>query len=196
MNLELIQDPLELVDEWREQARAAGSRIPEAATLATVGLDGAPRARVVLVRRRVGTVLHFFTNYESDKGRELEREPRAAVCIHHVELGVQARIEGTTHRLSAVESDQYFRGRPRLSQLGAWASEQSRPLTSRAELEARLAEVTARFEGQDVPRPSDWGGYGLRAERVELWTDRAGRLHERARFTRADGAWQSALLWP
>lgn len=196
MNLESIQDPLATIDLWRQEAGAAGSRIPEAVTLATVGLDGAPRARVVLVRARAGRTYHFFTNFESDKARELGREPRAALCIHHVELGVQARIEGRAERLSDAASDAYFRGRPRLSQLGAWASEQSRPLGSREELEARLQEVTARFEGSDVPRPSDWGGFGLTAERVELWSDRAGRLHERVAFSWNGSAWQSQLLWP
>lgn len=196
MTLEPTLDPLLLIDQWREQARAAGSRIPEAATLATVGQDGAPRARVVLVRSRTERAYHFFTNYESDKALELSAEPRAALCIHHVELGVQARIEGRATRLSAAASDEYFRSRPRLSQLGAWASDQSRPLSSREELEARLEEVTARFVGADVPRPANWGGYGLEADRVELWVDRAGRLHERTKFSFVDGAWRSQLLWP
>lgn len=196
MTLEHTLDPLPLIDEWREQARAAGSRIPEVATLATVAPDGAPRARVVLVRRRVERTFHFFTNYESDKARELAAEPRAALCMHHVELGVQARIEGRTSRLSEADSDAYFRSRPRLSQLGAWASDQSRPLASRQELEARLDEVTTRFAGAPVPRPPNWGGYGLTAERVELWLDRDGRLHERRRFSFADGRWTSELLWP
>lgn len=196
MTLEPTLDPLPLIDEWREQARAAGSRIPEAATLATVGPDGAPRARVVLVRSRTERAFHFFTNYESDKALELSVQPRAALCIHHVELGVQARIEGRATRLSEAASDAYFRTRPRLSQLGAWASDQSRPLSNRRELEARLAEVTARFEGVEVPRPAHWGGYGLEAECVELWVDRAGRLHDRTRFSFVDGAWRSQLLWP
>lgn len=196
MNLEDLEEPLGTIDLWREEARAAGSRIPEAATLATIGLDGAPRARVVLVRSRAERVYHLYTNYGSDKALELEHEPRAALCIHHVELGVQARIEGRATRLSAAASDEYFRSRPRLSQLGAWASDQSRPLSSREELEARLEEVTARFVGADVPRPANWGGYGLEADRVELWVDRAGRLHERTKFSFVDGAWRSQLLWP
>lgn len=196
MNLEHTLDPLPLIDAWREQARAAGARIPEAATLATLNADGAPRARIVLVRSRVGRVFHFFTNYDSDKGRELSRDPRAALCMHHVEIGTQVRIEGVAKKLSEAASDAYFRQRPRLSQLGAWASLQSRRLGSRQELEARLAEVTVRFEGQDVPRPPEWGGYGLEAERVELWSDRDGRLHERVAFTYSDGAWPSQLLWP
>lgn len=196
MTLEHTLDPLPLIDEWREQARAAGSRIPEAATLATVAPDGAPRARVVLVRRRVERVFHFFTNYESDKALELAVEPRAALCMHHVELGVQARIEGRTGRLSDAVSDAYFRSRPRSSQLGAWASDQSRPLGSRQELEARLEEVTARFAGVEVPRPPNWGGYGLEAERVELWVDRDARLHERRRFSCTNGRWTSEMLWP
>jgi len=206
MNLDQIEDPLLTIDQWREEARAAGARIPEAATLATVGRDGAPRARVVLVRGRSDRAFHFFTNYESDKGLELAHEPRAALCIHHVEIGVQARIEGRTVRLSAAASDDYFRSRPRLSQLGAWASQQSRPLASRQDLEARLAEATARFEGSEVPRPPNWGGYGLEASLVELWVDRSGRLHERAAFVlepsalegaAADGrAWRAQLLWP
>lgn len=195
-DLTQISDPLATIETWRELARSAGSRLPEAATLATLGESGAPRARVVLLRGRSERTYHFFTNYESDKGLELTRDPRAALCIHHVELGVQVRIEGVCDKLSASSSDAYFRSRPRESQLGAWASAQSRPLGSRAELEARLAEVSARFAGADVPRPPHWGGYGLLAEQIELWADRAGRLHERVRFSFAGSGWHAQLLCP
>jgi len=195
-DLTQISDPLATLEAWREQARAQGAKLPEAATLATLGDHGGPRARVVLLRGRDERSLQFFTNYESDKGLELERDPRAALCIHHVELGVQARIEGVCERLTASVSDAYFRSRPRLSQLGAWASDQSRPLSNRAELEARLAEVSARFAGADVPRPPHWGGFGLLAERVELWADRAGRLHERVRFTFDGASFRAQLLCP
>lgn len=196
MDLDQTLDPLRAIDEWRESARAAGARIPEAVTLATLGKDGHPRARVVLVRGRVERNFHFFTNYESDKSLELERHPHAALCIHHVELGVQARIVGTVTKLEPAASDSYFAGRPRLSQLGAWASDQSRPLASRAELEERLGQVTARFDGLEVPRPANWGGYALLAQEIELWADRAGRLHDRVRFTWAGVGWHTQLLWP
>jgi pyridoxamine 5'-phosphate oxidase len=196
MDLEPSLEPLRAIDEWREQARGAGARIPEAATLATLGTDGHPRARVVLVRARVERSYHFFTNYESDKALELGQHPHAALCIHHVELGVQARIVGTVTKLEAAASDSYFATRPRLSQLGAWASDQSRPLGSRAELEERLRQVTARFDGQDVPRPPNWGGYGLLAHEIELWADRAGRLHDRIRFTWHGAGFRAELLWP
>lgn len=199
-DLDEISDPVPVIDVWQGAARAAGARIPEAATLATLAPDGAPRARVVLLRGRNGRVFHFFTNYQSDKGEELAWDPRAALVIHHVEIGVQARIEGRAERLSAAESDAYFRTRPRLSQLGAWASAQSRPLATRDELERALSEVSARFGSAEVPRPSHWGGYGLQADRIELWVDREGRLHDRVRFRYVSGedagVWSSERLWP
>jgi pyridoxamine 5'-phosphate oxidase len=196
MDLEAIADPLAVLDEWRSEATTRGVLLPEAMTLATLGLDGTPRARVVLFKGRAGRDVHFFTNYESDKGRELAREPRASVVVHYPLLGVQARAEGQVVRMSAVASDAYFATRPRLSQLGAWASEQSRPLSDHSELEEKVREVTARFQGGPVPRPEHWGGYALSVAQIELWLDHAGRLHERARYQFTDGCWCAQRLWP
>lgn len=196
MNFELITDPLLEMDRFRERAEAEGLALPEAMTLATVGLDGGPRARVVLLKGRRGRELHFYTNYESDKARELDHEPRAALCIHYPTLAVQTRIEGTVVRLSEQESDAYFATRPRDSQLGAWASHQSRPLARRVDLDTAMDREQQRFEGRAVPRPSHWGGYGLTAHMVELWIGQGARLHDRARYVWEVDHWGCTRLQP
>jgi pyridoxamine 5'-phosphate oxidase len=196
VEFEGVSDPLLEMDRFREEAERAGIPLPEAMTLATVDEQGRPRARVVLLKGRRGRELHFFTNYESDKGRELAHHPAAAVCIHYAALELQVRVEGFVSRLSEAQSDEYFRTRPRESQLGAWASEQSAPIESRFALEEALSRVRERFEGAEVPRPPHWGGYRLVAERVELWLGQAGRLHDRARYVFDQGAWRLTRLQP
>lgn len=196
MEFEAVSDPLLEMDRFREQAERAGIPLPEAMTLATVDAEGKPRARVVLLKGRRERELHFFTNYESDKGRELDRHLEAAVCIHYAALELQVRVEGSVSRLSEAQSDEYFRTRPRESQLGAWASDQSAPVASREVLEQSLALVRQRFEGVEVPRPPHWGGYRLLAEKVELWLGRQGRLHDRARYVFNQGAWRCTRLQP
>ncbi|MBX7195988.1 MAG: pyridoxamine 5'-phosphate oxidase [Sandaracinaceae bacterium] len=181
----------------RDRARAMGEPWDAAsAALATVDSHGAPSVRFVLVKHASPEGLRFFTNRESDKGRQLANDPRAALAFHFVTTGVQLRYEGRVTPLSDAESDVYFAERPRISQLGAWASSQSRPLASRAELEARLHEQEKRFEGGDVPRPPHWGGYVLVPERAEHWNEGAFRLHDRVRFEREGSAWKLTRLNP
>jgi pyridoxamine 5'-phosphate oxidase len=138
----------------------------------------------------------FFTNRESRKGRDLDAQKVAALCFYWPSLDTQVRVEGAVEPTGDAESDAYFATRPRISQLGAWASQQSRPLDARATLEARLREVTGRFEGKDVPRPPYWGGYRLAPDVIELWKAREFRLHEREVYTRAGDGWDVTLLFP
>jgi pyridoxamine 5'-phosphate oxidase len=188
-------DPIAQLRAWLEEARAVVGE-PHVMTLATAAPDGKPSARVVLLRDLDERGLTFFTNRTSRKGDELSANPRAAVAMHWWELGRQVRIEGGVEELEPDESAAYWATRPRGSQIAAWASPQSRPLTDRAALDARVAEAEERFEGQDVPLPPFWGGYRLIPESIELWTHRDDRLHDRVRYTREDGSWRSERLAP
>lgn len=165
-------------------------------TLATADGDGQPSARIVLLRSVDPRGFAFFTNYTSRKGRELEANPRAALCIHWAALDEQIRIEGRVERLPAAESDAYFDARPRGSQLGAWASEQSQPLPSRETLEERYREIEKRFDGQPVTRPPHWGGFRIVPHRIEFWFGRPDRLHDRVVYERAGDAWTIKRLYP
>lgn len=191
-------DPLRALAGWLAEAFDAGLFEPEAAALATSTRDGVPSVRMVIVRGLDERGLRFYTNLESRKALELDRNPRAALVFNWgPPLRRQARIEGATERLSREESAAYFRTRERASRLGAWASPQSRPLADRDELDRRYAEVAARFaDVEDVPLPSFWGGYLLVPDAVELWQNRPSRLHERARYERSDGAWRRERLAP
>ena len=166
------------------------------AALATADPSGQPSVRIVLLRGADEHGFVFFTNYESRKGRELTANPNAALCQHWPTLEEQIRIEGTVERVGAEESDMYFAGRPRESQIGAWASQQSQPLESRDLLEARIREIETRFDGKPVPRPPFWGGFRLVPRTIEFWYGRSGRLHERVLYTRANGAWHVGQLFP
>ena len=166
------------------------------AVLATVGADGQPSARLVLLRGVDARGFVFFTNYNSRKGRELEANPRAALCIHWPTLDEQIRIEGDVTRVSAEESDAYFAGRPRGSQLGAWASQQSEVLPSREALEEQYREIERRFEGRQVERPQFWGGYRLAPTQIEFWYGRPDRLHDRVLYVRDQTAWRIERLFP
>jgi pyridoxamine 5'-phosphate oxidase len=157
MRFEEITDPLDELDRLRAQALEKGLCLPEAMTLATVSASGLPHVRVVLLKERRQRRLVFFTNYESDKAVDLQCHPKAEVCVFYPDLEFQARISGTVAKIDAQASDEYFRTRPRESQLGAWASRQSRPLASREQLEEEFAEVQKRFSGLEVPRPAHWG---------------------------------------
>ena len=192
---ETESDPIALYLRLAERARVEGIDTAPAA-LATAGPTGQPSVRIVLVRRVDQRGFVFFTNYHSRKGRELTDNPRAALCQHWPTLEEQVRVEGATERIDAAESDAYFAGRPRDSQLGAWASDQSHELEARALLDRRLQDVEQRFQDQPVPRPPHWGGFRIVPERIEFWYGRAGRLHERLLFTRAAGAWKTSYLFP
>jgi pyridoxamine 5'-phosphate oxidase len=167
-----------------------------AAALATAAPDGQPSVRIVLVRDMDERGFVFFTNFRSRKGRDLEANPLAGLCFYWPWIDEQVRVEGRVSRLAAGESDAYFASRPRGSQIGAWASRQSEPLSSRDELEARWREMKERFEGQAVPRPAEWGGYRLVPDRIEFWKAGAFRLHDRLLYTRTGDTWTAVALYP
>jgi pyridoxamine 5'-phosphate oxidase len=190
-------NPIEQFRRWFDEALAANLREPNAMTLATATPDGRPSARVVLLKGFDERGFVFYTNYEGRKGRELETNPYAALVFYWGELERQVRIEGHVSRISEEESDAYFAGRPRGSQLGAWASEQSRPIKDRGALEERLRELEAEYEGCEVPRPPFWGGYRVEPETIEFWQGRENRLHDRLLYRRLeDGGWRRERLQP
>ncbi len=192
----MIDDPHTLFDSWLAEAKTSELNDPNAMALATVGADGMPSLRMVLLKGHDARGFAFYTNRDSRKADELARQPKAALLFHWKSLRRQVRIEGPVSLVSDAESDAYFASRSRDSQLGAWASDQSRPLDARATFEARFEAEQARFAGQDVPRPPHWGGYRIAPERIEFWQDRAHRLHERRLFTRTADGWAEGLLYP
>jgi pyridoxamine 5'-phosphate oxidase len=189
-------DPLALFDTWFAEAQASEPNEPEAMAVATAGADRQPSVRMVLLKARGPEGFTFYTHERSAKGEDLAENPRAALLFHWKSLCRQIRIEGTVERVPESDADAYFASRSRDSQLGAWASDQSRPLDSRTTFEARYEEMKRRFDGQEVPRPSGWVGYRVVAERIEFWTAREHRLHERRLFTRAGPGWVEGLLYP
>jgi pyridoxamine 5'-phosphate oxidase len=193
----MAADPFQLFDEWFAQAREAEINDPEAMALATADADGNPSVRMVLLKGHGPDGFVFYTNEESNKGRELKENPSAALLFHWKSLRRQVRIEGEIQRVSDAEADAYFATRARDSQLGAWASKQSQPLENRETFEARFEEVQRSFEGQDVPRPPHWGGFRLVPLTIEFWQDRPHRLHERRLFlAQNDRSWTEGLLYP
>lgn len=192
----MAADPHLLFDQWFAEARAAEPNDPESTALATAAADGRPSVRMVLLKGHDPRGFVFYTNSHSRKGEELAANPRAALLFHWKSLRRQVRAEGAVEPVSAGEADAYFASRSRDSQLGAWASDQSRPLVSRDAFEARYAQLVSSYEGKDVPRPPHWCGYRLVPDRIEFWTDRPHRLHERRLFTRAGEGWTEGLLYP
>jgi len=192
----MTTDPFALFDSWFAEAQASEPNDPNAMALATVGGDGQPSVRMVLLKGHGPEGFVFYTNRESRKAGELGEGAKAALLFHWKSLRRQVRIEGPVSQVSDAESDAYFASRSRDSQLGAWASDQSRPLDARGTFEARYEDVGARFEGSEVPRPPHWGGYRVTPERIEFWQDRAHRLHERRLFVRHGDSWSEGLLYP
>ena len=194
----LYKTALETFNALLEQAQQSQDPEPTAMTVATVGADGRPAARTVLLKTVDERGFVFFTNFNSRKGKHLAANPQAALLFHwkHLQEGVQVKIEGTVEPVSAAEADAYFAVRPRGSQIGAWASLQSQTLASRELFEQRVAEVEKQYEGIDVPRPPHWSGFRVVPERIEFWYGARFRLHERQCYQRVDGVWTQAMLYP
>jgi pyridoxamine 5'-phosphate oxidase len=194
---EVERDPLAQFKRWYAEAVEAGVQLPEAMMLATAAPDGAPSARMVLLKGVEERGFVFYTNYESRKGRELAANPRAALVFHWPQTPRrQVSVGGSVERLSARESDEYFRTRPFGSRIGAWASRQSEVIAGREGLERSFAELEAEHAEGEVPRPPWWGGYVLRPDIVEFWQNRPNRLHDRLRYRRSGGEWVLERLSP
>ena len=194
---DVVADPIEQFRHWFANAAESLITEPNAMTIATIGADGAPDARVVLLKGVDARGFTFFTDYRSRKGQDLEAHPQAALVFFWQELERQVRIRGTVVKLSAEESGAYYESRPRGSRIGAWASEQSRVICDRSVLESRVREVEARFPGETAPPlPPHWGGFLVQPAQVEFWQGRQSRLHDRLRYRLDDGAWVVERLSP
>lgn len=189
-------EPYRLFASWLADAEKSEPNDPSAMTLATVDEDGLPDARMVLLKGFDERGFVFYTNFESDKGREILATRKAALCFHWKSRRRQVRVRGNVEVVSEAEADAYFESRPRGSRIGAWASKQSRPLESRFALEKAVAEYTARYAIGSVPRPPYWSGFRIMPVAIEFWQDGAFRLHDRVRFTAGDGGWAKARLYP
>lgn len=189
-------EPYGLFAEWLEAAKASEPNDANAMTLATIDAEGMPDARIVLLKDVDARGFTFFSNQESAKGEQLWAHPSAALVFHWKSLRRQVRVRGVVEQVTPEEADVYFASRARESRIGAWASDQSRPLDSRATLEARVAEKTASFDGQEVSRPDRWTGWRVVPQQIEFWRDRAFRLHDRLRFERDGDEWKRTRLWP
>lgn len=194
---DLARDPFRQFEKWFAEAEAAKVHEPTAMVLATANREGRPSLRVVLLKGLDGRGFVFYTNYESRKGRELDANPRASLLFPWGPLERQVIVEGTVSRVSREDSEAYFHSRPRLSQIGAWASAQSTVVPNRSVLEESFAAVERKYAGQEVPLPPQWGGFRLAPETVEFWQGRRSRLHDRLRYRREkDGGWTVERLAP
>ncbi len=192
-----VDNPIDTFLSWLDDARQSEPDVHTAMTLATADRSGRPSARMVLLKEADARGFVFYTNAESRKGEDLAANPHASLVFHWKSLKRQVRIDGTVEQVTDEEADTYFATRPRGSQIAAWASDQSRPITSRLELERRMVSYTARFGAGAVPRPPHWTGYRVVPSRIEFWQNRAFRLHERTVYTLADGGrWQVEHLFP
>jgi pyridoxamine 5'-phosphate oxidase len=196
--IEPPHDPIAAFDGWLQEAAASEPNDPNAMSLATVGADGMPNARMVLLKGHDARGFVFYTNLESQKGGELADNAQAALCFHWKSLHRQVRVQGPISAVSDAEADAYFNSRGRQSRIGAWASQQSRPLANRAELEAAFAKIDAQYPDEDIPRPPHWSGRRITPLRIEFWQDGDHRLHDRLVFKRAsaDAAWETERLYP
>jgi pyridoxamine 5'-phosphate oxidase len=194
---QIIADPFALFVEWMSEAWTHEPEDANAMTLATTTRDGTPAARIVLLKGADARGFVFYTNKQSRKGEELAANAHAALLFHWKPQGRQVRIEGRVEHVTDAEADAYFATRARISRLGAWASDQSRPLAERAELERRLAAVEAKYQDEDIPRPPHWSGYRVIPDRLEFWQNMPFRLHDRTVYTRAaNGGWTTGKLFP
>lgn len=189
-------DPIAQFSVWFEDAIKAEPSNANAMTLATVGPDGRPSTRMVLLKEHDSQGFVFYTNFNSQKGRELAANPHASLCFYWKSLGRQIRVEGKAGRVSDAEADAYYASRPRGSRIGAWASEQSQPVDSRDVLEARVRDLTAKYGDGEIPRPPHWSGFRVVPDRIEFWTDRPDRLHDRQLFVRTPDGWSEQRLQP
>ncbi|MBX4927635.1 pyridoxamine 5'-phosphate oxidase [Rhizobium binae] len=191
-------EPFKLFAEWLKEAEASEPNDPNAVALATVDEDGLPNVRMVLLKGFDDDGFVFYTNFESQKGREILGQKKAAMCFHWKSLRRQVRLRGPVEIVSDAEADAYFKTRARGSRIGAWASKQSRPLESRFALEKAVAEYTARYALGDIPRPAHWSGFRIRPTSIEFWKDQAFRLHDRIEFRRPSpvGAWEKVRMYP
>lgn len=193
---EVDPDPIKQFQSWLQQAVAARLPEPNAMTLATADRTGRPYARVVLLKECTPEGFVFFSNYQSDKGRQLAENPQAALVFLWLGLERQARVEGRVERIGRAESEAYFRSRPRESRLGALASHQSQVVASRRILDERFQQLAAQYPGDEIPMPERWGGYRLRPALLEFWQGRQGRLHDRLRYRRREDGWLLERLEP
>ena len=193
---EVSADPIEQFGRWFDQARESGGEVPNAMTLATCSADGVPTARIVLLKDFDADGFVFFTNYNSDKADDLAQNPQATLLFYWEKLSRTVRIYGTVDKVSREETEAYFPTRPRGSQLGAWASEQSKVIASREVLHERYAELEKQYEGKDIPIPPHWGGYRVSPTAVEFWQGQSSRLHDRLRYNLEESGWVLRRLSP
>ena len=191
-------EPFKLFAEWLKEAEASEPNDPNAVALATVDEDGLPNVRMVLLKGFDDDGFVFYTNFESQKGREILGQKKAAMCFHWKSLRRQVRLRGPVEIVTDAEADAYFKTRARGSRIGAWASKQSRPLESRFALEKAVAEYTARYAIGDIPRPAHWSGFRIRPTSIEFWKDQKFRLHDRIEFRRPspEGEWEKVRMYP